>query len=100
MKGQGNLSLRSVKRPKRANGFCILWNARLELLFNAPQGYNTNVTWRCTTLHYNILQMRYVTLHYTRNFNTKVTIQKKNLLALFTAVRKSREHIKNSASTA
>ena len=44
--------------------------------------------------------MRYVTLHYTINFNTKVTIQKKNLLALFMALRKSRKHIKNSAFTA
>ena len=44
--------------------------------------------------------MRYVTLHYTINFNSKVTIQKKNLFALFTAVRNSRKHIKNSAFTA
>ena len=73
----GNLSFRSVKKPKRANRFCFLWNARLELLLNAPQPYNTKVTFRCIILHYNTLQMRYVTLHYTINFNTKVTIQKK-----------------------
>ena len=36
---------------------------------NTPQHYNTNVTWHCITLHYN-------TLHYTINFNTKVTIKK------------------------
>ena len=37
--------------------------------------------------------MRYVTLHYTINFNTKVTIQKKTV-SPFMAVRKSRKHIK------
>ena len=77
MKGYGNLPFRSVKKPKRANRFCFLWNARLELLLNAPQPYNTKVTFHCIILHYNTLQMRYVTLHYTLNFNTKVTIQKK-----------------------
>ena len=93
MKGYGNLPFRSVKKPKRANRFCFLWNARLELLLNAPQPYNTKVTFHCIILHYNTLQMRYVTLHYTINFNTKVTIQKKSV-SPFMAVRKSRKHIK------
>ena len=99
MKGYGNLSFRSVKKPKRANRFCFLWNARLPLLLNAPQPYDTKVTFHCIILHYNTLQMRYVTLHYTINFNTKVTIQKKSV-SPFMAVRKSRKHIKNSAFTA
>lgn len=76
MKGQGNVSFRSVKRRKGLTDF-FLWNARLELLFNTPQRYNTIVTCHCMTLHYNTLQMHYVTLHYTVNFNTNVTIQKK-----------------------
>ena len=99
MKGYGNLSFRSVQRPKRANGFWFLWNARLELLFNAPQPYNTKVTFRCIILHYNTLQMRYVTLHYTINFNTKVTIQKK-ICEPFYGCEKVEKHIKNSAFTA
>ena len=98
MKGYGNLSFRSVKKPKRANRFCFLWNAWLELLLNAPQPYNTNVTCHCITLQYNTLH--YVTLLYTVNITTKVTIQKKNLFAPFMAVKKSRKHIKNSAFTA
>ena len=36
-------------------------------LLNTPQRYNTNVT----------IYYKYVTLHYTMNFNGKVTIQKK-----------------------
>ena len=99
MKGYGNLSFRSVKKPKRANIFCYLWNARLELLLNAPQPYNTNVTCHCIILHYNTLQIHYVTLLYTVNINTKVTIQKKSVRP-FMAVKKSRKHIKNSAFTA
>ena len=99
MKGQGNVSFRSAKRRKGLTDF-FLWNARLELLFNTPQRYNTIVTCHCMTLHYNTLQMHYVTLHYTVNFNTNVTIQKKNLFAPFMAVRKSRKHVKNNAFTA
>ena len=36
-------------------------------LLNTPQRYNTNAT----------INYKYITLHYTMNFNGKVTIQKK-----------------------
>ena len=94
MKGQGNISLRSVKRPKRANGFCILWNARLELLFNAPQRYKTIVTCHCITIHY-----KYITLQYTINFNTKVTMQKKTVNPFHGCEKVEKTH-KNGAFTA
>ena len=48
-----------------------------KLLLNTPQRCNTFVTWHWMTLHYNTLQRRYITLHYTMNFKTKVTIPKK-----------------------
>ena len=35
-----------------------------KLLLNIAQCYNTNVTWHCMILHYNKLQIQYVTLHY------------------------------------
>ena len=48
-----------------------------ETFINTAQHCNTFVTWHYITLHYNTLQRRYTTLHYTINFNTKITIQKK-----------------------
>ena len=94
MKGYGNLSFRSVKKPKRANIFCYLWDARLELLLNAPLPYNTNVTCHCIILHYNTLQIHYVTLLYTVNINTKVTIQKKSVRPFYGCEKVEKTHKK------
>ena len=87
------------EKAQRANGFCFLWNARLELLLNAPQPYQTNITCHCITLHYNTLQIHFVTLPYTINFNTKVTIQKKSVSPFYGCEKVEKTH-KNSAFTA
>ena len=40
----------------------LLFSFFFKLLLNTPQRYNTNVTWHCMILHYNKLQIHYITL--------------------------------------
>ena len=42
--------------------FVLLFLFFFKLLLNTPQRYNTNVTWHCMILHYNTLQIHYITL--------------------------------------
>ena len=47
-------------------------------LFQTFIEYSTILTLHgIATLHYNTLQLHYITLHYAINFNTKVTIQQR-----------------------
>ena len=45
-----------------------------KLLLNTPQRYNTNVTWHCMILHYNKLQIHYITLHCGERVQKALTV--------------------------
>ena len=74
--------------------FVIFGTRDSELLLNAPQPYNTNVTCHCIILHYNTLQIHYVTLLYTVNINTKVTMQKKSVRPFYGCEKVEKTHKK------